>query len=106
MAISDTLDRTYVLDKGLGRLRRETKVCWDWHVAQVFATSHRRTCSAIWLAVAPGTLVEHLPCRRPQYRRPTGCSTSSMRCVGLSFSRRLMRMSAGSLSTDLTLQML
>ena len=42
MAISDTLDRTYVLENGLRRLRRETKVCWDWHVAQVFATSQRR----------------------------------------------------------------
>lgn len=34
-----------------------------------------------------GTLVEYLPSRRTQYRRPAGCRTSSKQCVGAS-SRR------------------
>ena len=83
-----------------------SKVCWDWHVAQVFATSQRRMRSAIWLAAASGTLVEYLPSRRTQYRRPVGCRISSIRCVGPPRFFRLMRMSAGSLGTNLTLQML
>ena len=29
-------------------MRCQTTVCWDWHVAQVFATSQRRMRSAIW----------------------------------------------------------
>ncbi len=62
--------------------------------------------SAIWLAVASGTLVEYLPSRRTQYRCPTGCRISSMRCVRPPRCFRLTRMSAGSLGTHLTLQML
>ncbi len=34
MAISDTLVRTYVLDKGFRRLRRKRNVCRDWCMAQ------------------------------------------------------------------------
>ena len=40
-------------------------------MAQVFATSQRRMRLAIWLAVASGTLVESLPARPTQCRRPT-----------------------------------
>ena len=86
-------------------LRRQWKVCWDWHAAQVFATSQRRMRSAISVAVASGTLVEYLPSRRTQYR-PIDCRTSSMRCVGPPRFVKLMRTSAGSLGTDLTLQIL
>jgi len=46
-----------------------------------------------------------LPSRRTQYRRPAGCRMSSMRCVGPPRFFRLMRMSAGSLGTNLTPQM-
>ncbi len=60
----------------------------------------------IWLAVASGTLIEYLPSRRTQYRRPTDCRTSSMRCIGPPRFFKLMRMSAGSLGTNLTFQSL
>ena len=72
----------------------------------MFATSQGRMRSAIWVAVASGTLVEYLPSRRTQYRLPVGCRTSSMRCVGPPRIFRLMRMSAGSLGKNLTLQIL
>ena len=71
-----------------------------------FATSQGRMRSAIRVGVAWGTLVEYLPSRRTQFLRPTGCRTSSMRCVGPPRFLRLMRISAGSLGTNLTLQIL
>lgn len=69
------------------------KVFWDCHMASVFATSQLRARPAIWTAVASGTSVEYLPSRRTKYCRPTGRRTSSMPCVGLPRSFRLMRMS-------------
>ena len=38
-----------------------------------FATSQGRMRSAIRVGVAWGTLVEYLPSRPTQFRRPTGC---------------------------------
>ena len=78
----------------------------DHDVAQVLATSQRRMRSANRVALASGTFVEYLPSRRTQCRRPTGCRTSSMRYVGPPRFLRLMRMSAGSLGTNLTRQIL
>ncbi len=66
-------------------------------MVQVFATSQRRMRSAIWPAVASGTLVEYLPSRRAQYRRPISCRTSSMRCVGPPRFFRQIQMSIVSL---------
>ncbi len=84
----------------------QSNVCWDWQMAQVFATSHRRMRSAIWLAFASGTLVEYFPSRRTQYRRPAGCRISSIRYVFPPRFFKLIRMSAGSLGTLLTLRVL
>ena len=82
-------------------MREVTRVFWGCHVAQVFAAGQRRMRSAIWLAVASGTLVEYLPFRRAQCRRPVGCRISSMRCVRPSRFFRPIRMSVGSLCTNL-----
>ena len=91
--------------EGAGSLH-QTNVSSDCLVAQVFATSQGRMRSAIWVAVAFGTLVECLPSRGTQYGLPVGCRTSSMRRVGPPRIFRLMRMFAGSLGKNLTLQIL
>jgi hypothetical protein len=75
-------------------------------VVQVFATSQRTTHSAICDAVASKTLVEYLPHRLTQNPHAIDCQTSSIRCVGPPGFFKLMRMSASSLGTKLSLQIL
>ena len=73
---------------------------------QVFATSQRRIRSATCVAVASGTLEEYFPSLLIQNRRPVGCRISSIRYVFPPRFFKLIRMSAGSLGTLLTLRML
>ncbi len=58
MAISDTLDRTYVLDKGLRRLRRKRNVSWDLdHAPADFrGTTHGETVDLLRIGPKPPCL--------------------------------------------------
>ena len=98
------MDR-YLLPVRRVGLANKGRICGtsEYHA---FATGQHRMRSAIWIAVACGTLVESVPSWRAQYRRPVRCRTSLMRYVGPPRIFSLMRMPAGSLGKNLTLQIL